>query len=189
MARRPVCSSPSSTPCRTPASPAPALNKPDDFILALVLFGSGDDDTPRVRYVRRPFQREPDFGAASVNYALKDLPAKRGRPAATRAAGPDRARLNGRDTTTGRDPHAAGEGDGSAVSISAPRASPAVRQEAVDGVEVCEACGMLRVTSFRTGRPSLRAGGRGELGRCSTTVTATAGRFLTTGRGSGRRAG
>ena len=37
------------------------------------LFGSGDDDTPRVRYVRRPFQREPDFGAASVNYALKDL--------------------------------------------------------------------------------------------------------------------
>ena len=50
-----------------------SLNKPDDFILALVLFGSDDDDTPRVRYVRRPFQREPDFGAASVNYALKDL--------------------------------------------------------------------------------------------------------------------
>ena len=50
-----------------------SLNKPDDFILALVLFGSGGDDTPRVRYVRRPFQREPDFRAASVNYALKDL--------------------------------------------------------------------------------------------------------------------
>ena len=50
-----------------------SLNKPDDFILALVLFDSGGDDTPRVRYVRRPFQREPDFGAASVNYALKDL--------------------------------------------------------------------------------------------------------------------
>ena len=50
-----------------------SLNKPDDFILALVLFGSGGGDTPRVRYVRRPFQREPDFGAASVNYALKDL--------------------------------------------------------------------------------------------------------------------
>ena len=33
----------------------------------------GGNDTPRVRYVRRPFQREPDFGAASVNYALKDL--------------------------------------------------------------------------------------------------------------------
>ena len=50
-----------------------SLNKPDDFILALVLFGGDDDDTPRVRYVRRPFQREPDFKAASVNYALKDL--------------------------------------------------------------------------------------------------------------------
>ena len=50
-----------------------SLNKPDDFILALVLFGDDDDDTPRVRYVRRPFQREPDFKAASVNYALKDL--------------------------------------------------------------------------------------------------------------------
>ena len=51
-----------------------SLNKPADFILALVLFGSGGgNDTPRVRYVRRPFQREPGFGAASVNYALKDL--------------------------------------------------------------------------------------------------------------------
>ena len=38
------------------------------------------------------------------------------------------------------------------MSISAPRAWLAVRQEAVDGVEVCEACGMLRLTSFRTGR-------------------------------------
>ena len=35
----------------------------------------------------------------------------------------------------------------------------------------------------------LRAGGRGELGRCCTTATATAGRFLTTGRENGRRAG
>ncbi len=48
-------------------------DKPDDLILALVLFGSGEDATPRVCYVWRPFQREPDFGAASVNYALKDL--------------------------------------------------------------------------------------------------------------------
>ena len=82
----------------------------------------------------------------------------------------------------------AGDGDGSAVSIPAPRASLAVRQEAVDGVEVYEACGMLRLTSFPDRSAELRAGG-GELGRCSTTVTATAGRFLTTGRGSGRRAG
>ena len=48
-----------------------SLNKPDDFILAIVLFdGSGH---PAVRYVRQPFQREPDFGAASVNYSLRDL--------------------------------------------------------------------------------------------------------------------
>ena len=70
-----------------------SLNKPDDFILALVLFGSGDDDTPRVRYVRRPFQREPDFGAASVNYALKDLLASAEDP-----------RQGGRQVPTGRPP-------------------------------------------------------------------------------------
>ena len=46
-----------------------SLNKPDDFILAIVEFR--DDDLHRVRYVRRPFQSEPDFGAASVNYAMK----------------------------------------------------------------------------------------------------------------------
>ena len=51
-----------------------SLNKPDDFILAIVEFR--DDDTHRVRYVRRPFQSEPDFGAASVNYAMKDLLAR-----------------------------------------------------------------------------------------------------------------
>ena len=48
-----------------------SLNKPDDFILAIVEFR--DNDTHRVHYVRRPFQREPDFEAASVNYTLKDL--------------------------------------------------------------------------------------------------------------------
>jgi hypothetical protein len=26
-----------------------------------------------VRYVKQPFQKEPDFGASSVNYNLKDL--------------------------------------------------------------------------------------------------------------------
>ena len=48
-----------------------SLNKPDDFILAIVAFSG--DDTHRVHYVRRPFEREPDFKASSVNYALKDL--------------------------------------------------------------------------------------------------------------------
>lgn len=51
-----------------------SLNKPDDFILAIVEFR--DDDTHRVHYVRQPFQREPDIDAASVNYTLKDLLAR-----------------------------------------------------------------------------------------------------------------
>lgn len=51
-----------------------SLNKPDDFILAIVEFtGSGDH---RVHYVRSPFQREPDFGVTSVNYDLPDLLAR-----------------------------------------------------------------------------------------------------------------
>lgn len=48
-----------------------SLNKPDDFILAIVTFH--DDGGQQVHYVRRPFQREPDFGAASVNYDLPEL--------------------------------------------------------------------------------------------------------------------
>jgi superfamily II DNA or RNA helicase len=47
-----------------------ALNKPDDFILAIVRV-DGDIATPR--YARRPFQREPDFGVTSVNYDLDEL--------------------------------------------------------------------------------------------------------------------
>ena len=48
-----------------------ALNKPDDFILAIVRFAP--DGSHTVRYVREPFEREPDFGAVSVNYALDAL--------------------------------------------------------------------------------------------------------------------
>ena len=47
-----------------------ALNKPDDFILAIVEI-DGEIATPR--YIRRPFQREPDFGVTSVNYAIGEL--------------------------------------------------------------------------------------------------------------------
>ncbi|MDI3340919.1 MAG: helicase-related protein [Sphaerobacter sp.] len=46
------------------------LNKPDDFILALV---EVDGDTATPRYVRRPFHREPDFAATSVNYNIREL--------------------------------------------------------------------------------------------------------------------
>ncbi len=55
-----------------------ALNKPEDFILAIVRFG--EDERYEVRYVREPFGREPDFGAVSVNYKLEELWARGERP-------------------------------------------------------------------------------------------------------------
>lgn len=48
-----------------------SLNKPDDFILAIVEFQEGDSH--RVHYLRQPFQREPDFGVTSVNYGFSEL--------------------------------------------------------------------------------------------------------------------
>jgi hypothetical protein len=48
-----------------------SLNKPEDFILAIVEFL--ENDAHRVHYVRRPFQREPDFGVTSVNYDFAEL--------------------------------------------------------------------------------------------------------------------
>jgi SNF2 family DNA or RNA helicase len=48
-----------------------SLNKPDDFILALVEFREGGSHN--VRYLRRPFQKEPDFGVTSVNYNFAEL--------------------------------------------------------------------------------------------------------------------
>ncbi|HSV93678.1 MAG TPA: DUF3883 domain-containing protein, partial [Desulfobacterales bacterium] len=55
-----------------------SLNKPDDFILALVEFLDGE--THRVHYLRRPFQREPDFGVTSVNYDFAELLARAEEP-------------------------------------------------------------------------------------------------------------
>ncbi|CRI65311.1 Superfamily II DNA/RNA helicase, SNF2 family [Thiocapsa sp. KS1] len=51
-----------------------SLNKPDDFILAMVEFLEGD--THRVHYLREPFRREPDFHASSVNYDFAELIAR-----------------------------------------------------------------------------------------------------------------
>jgi hypothetical protein len=48
-----------------------SLNKPEDFILAIVEFL--DENDHRVHYVRRPFRREPDFGVTSVNYDFAGL--------------------------------------------------------------------------------------------------------------------
>jgi SNF2 family DNA or RNA helicase len=51
-----------------------SLNKPDDFILAIVEFM--EDGTHRQYYLRQPFQREPDFGVTSVNYDFAELLAR-----------------------------------------------------------------------------------------------------------------
>lgn len=48
-----------------------SLNKPDDFILAIVEFI--DENNHRVHYIRQPFQREPDFGVTSVNYDFAEI--------------------------------------------------------------------------------------------------------------------
>ncbi len=48
-----------------------SLNKPESYILALVLFGA--DGGYSLRYVRRPFRREPDFGVTSSNYRIARL--------------------------------------------------------------------------------------------------------------------
>jgi hypothetical protein len=54
-----------------------SLNKPDDFILAVVEF---DENHHQVHYLRQPFQREPDFGVTSVNYSFAELIARAGPP-------------------------------------------------------------------------------------------------------------
>lgn len=48
-----------------------ALNKPDDFILAIVEVDGEEAAIPW--YVRRPFEHEPDFATTSVNFDLKKL--------------------------------------------------------------------------------------------------------------------
>ena len=55
-----------------------SLNKPDDYILAIVEFQNGG--TEQVHYVRQPFHREPDFGVTSVNYDLSELLARAEEP-------------------------------------------------------------------------------------------------------------
>ena len=53
-----------------------SLNKPEDYILAIVEFLDGG--TEQVHYLRRPFRREPDFGVTSINYDLPELLARAG---------------------------------------------------------------------------------------------------------------
>jgi hypothetical protein len=51
-----------------------SLNKPDDFILAIVEFLG--NDAHQAHYLREPFRREPDFGVTSVNYDFAELLAR-----------------------------------------------------------------------------------------------------------------
>ena len=55
-----------------------SFNEPDDYILAIVEFL--DAGGHKVHYLRRPYRREPDFDAASVNYDFAKLLARAGKP-------------------------------------------------------------------------------------------------------------
>jgi hypothetical protein len=52
-----------------------ALNKPDEFYLAVVeVVFEGEKATGKEpHYIQKPFQREPDFAATSVNYKWREL--------------------------------------------------------------------------------------------------------------------
>jgi len=52
-----------------------ALNKPENFILALVKVPPADviDSNCSIRYVQQPFHKEPDFAVTSINYNLQEL--------------------------------------------------------------------------------------------------------------------
>lgn len=47
-----------------------ALNKPEDFILAISQIENGQG---KLLYIRQPFQLEPEFSVESVNYKLQEL--------------------------------------------------------------------------------------------------------------------
>lgn len=55
-----------------------ALNKPDDFILAI---GQVEDGYRLLTYVRQPFQYEPEFAVESINYKIQELLARGRQPA------------------------------------------------------------------------------------------------------------
>ena len=56
-----------------------ALNKSDDFMLAIVALDG--DTASEQRYTCQPLQKTPDFGVTSVNYDLDELLARAERPA------------------------------------------------------------------------------------------------------------
>ncbi|MGI8430507.1 MAG: DUF3883 domain-containing protein [Solirubrobacteraceae bacterium] len=63
-----------------------ALNQPEAFYLAIVEVDG--DSVGEPHYVRRPFHKEPDFGATSVTYSLREL-MRSGRDSAERTSSED----------------------------------------------------------------------------------------------------
>ena len=55
-----------------------SLNRPDDYILAIVEFL--EKGGHRVHYLRQPFRREPDFDVTKVDYSFAGLLARAGEP-------------------------------------------------------------------------------------------------------------
>ena len=55
-----------------------SLNRPDDYILAIVVFA--EKGGHQVRYLRQPFRREPDFEVTKVDYSLAGLLQRAGEP-------------------------------------------------------------------------------------------------------------
>ncbi len=53
-----------------------ALNKPEQFILAVVKVDG--EKAARTTYIMKHFGREPDFSVTTVNYKIADLLAKGG---------------------------------------------------------------------------------------------------------------
>ena len=49
-----------------------AFNQGEKFVLAIALVGE-DDAVEGPHYIRNPFDREPGWGIASINYHLADL--------------------------------------------------------------------------------------------------------------------
>ncbi len=78
-----------------------ALNKPDDFALALVLIDGETVDEPV--YLQRPFRHEPDFAVTAVNYEMDKLLGGSEANLAVRqdAAWPQREILNRRSISYG----------------------------------------------------------------------------------------
>jgi superfamily II DNA or RNA helicase len=66
------------TVCVTRNEVLTALNKPDEFILAIVQVAG--DEVGEPHYIRQPFEIEPDFGVTSVNYRIADLLTKAEEP-------------------------------------------------------------------------------------------------------------